>query len=813
MTILDGVAVDARSAARALRAQRGLVAVAVLILAIGLGATSALSRMTRGILLDPLPGVDPTGLLALGRNTLSHPDYIDLRSAAKEVAEVAAYVNLRMGMVGKEGERLVRGALVSDNYFQTLGVQPIQGRAFQPDDAALPVAVISDSLWRSHFGADPTAIGTSIRLGEETFTVIGVAPAGFAGVDLEYPTVVWAPLAEQPKVQPAQARFDLLNRRQTRWLGGVARLARGVTSQRAQEFVDTWTNRIQEAFPKGRRNWSIRLVPLAEAAISPGPRVAVVDLLRLVGLATGLMLLITCANLSILFLVGLVSRGGELGIRLAHGASHARLARQLLFETMAIATAGTALGLFLGGWLSRLGQHLILPPQISLQDLPLDGWTFSVTLAAAFLSSLAAIAVPLGRIRRLALSEVFRHSSLGLPVPRTDSAVTSRRAVLALPVAGQMALSLPLLYGVMVAAGSFVAQTRIDPGFRTDEVVLASLDAGVTRMDAVQSLAFYQRLKEGLELVPEVEVAALGVLAPIGDNRLLWEVAPPTGKDPTPVAGNVVSPGYFESLGIALLGGRDFDFELDGAGREPAVVINASLAQTLWPGQDPVGRTLELAGFDGPAPHRVIGLVADSRQGALQAPPEPFLYRPLSQEFHPNVTLHLRAAMPVAAVRDLVRESIGRLDTRVPLDEVRTLESDVDAALARPRSLALGMGLLGGAGALLAAIGLYGILSFSTRRRARDIAIRMSLGAGPRRIHLEILRRGLALALAGMVPGVALALALGRFLADRLYGLSAVDPLSLAGAALALAAVALLATELPARKAAAVDPAEVLRQP
>ncbi len=818
MRILDELAIDARSAMRVLRAQGGLVATAVLILAIGLGATSAVGRMMRGLLLDPLPGVEHQALWALRRNTLSYPDFVDLRAAAKDVAEVAAYVNVGMGLASKDGERLVRGALVSDNYFDLLGIKPIRGRYFEANDAIRPVAVIADSLWRGQLLGDPEAIGSSIRLGEETFTVIGVAPPGFAGLDLEYRTAVWVPLALQPRVLPAQARFDLLNRRRTRWLGGIAQLAEGVTPARAQEWIDSWTVRMSEAFPRGRAGWSIRLVPLAEAAISSGPRMAIIDLLRLIAIVTGLMLLITCANLSILLLLGLVSRSGELAVRLAHGASRARIARQLLLEILGLAVAGAAAGLVLGGWLAQIGQRLVLPPQIAPKSLSLDGWTFAVTLAAAFLSCLIASLPPLWRIRSVELSQLLRRASVGVPGlgvtgPHRDLAVASRRSALAMLVIGQTALSLPLLYGVLLVGGSLIAQMRIDPGFTVDGVVLATVDPGVTGLGRAEGLALYQRLREALETAPDVERAGLAALAPIGDNRLVWDVFPPGSEEPLTVAGNVVSPGYFASLGIAMLRGRDFDFEIDGAQREPVVVINASLARRLWPGEDAIGRKLETAGFDGPEPNRVIGLVADSRQGALQVPPEPFLYRPLTQDYLPHTTLHVRTSMPLAALRDLVRESVQRLDPRVPVADIRTLASDVDAALARPRYLALGMGLLGTVAAALAAVGLYGVLSFAAQRRAREIGIRMSLGARPKTIHAEVLARGLRLALVGMIPGIALAVAFGRLLASRLYGLSAFEGLSLAGAALLLVAVALLASERPARWLSAVDPAEILRLP
>lgn len=812
MRILDGLAVDARSAMRALRAQVSLAAAAVLILSIGLGATSALGLMARGLLLDPLPTVGHKDLWVLGRNTLSHPDYLDLRAAAKDVAKVAAYVNLRMGMASEDGEKLVRGALVSDNYFDVLGLQPnFKGRSFEAHDANRPVAVISDSLWRGHLLGDPAAIGSTITLGEQKFTVVGVAPPGFAGVDLEYPTVVWAPLALHPRVVPAQARFDLLNRRTVRWLGGIARLSDGIAPTRAQAWVDAWTTRMRDAFPQGRAAWSIRLVPLAEAAISRQTRVAIVDLLRLVAIVTGLMLLITCANLSILLLVGLVSRSGEFAVRLAHGASRRRIARQLLLEILGMAAAGAAGGLLLGSWLAQLGQRLVLPPQIAPRSLPLDGWTFALTIATGVASCVIALAPSLWRMRRVELSQALRRAAAGLPDPRQDLALASRRSALTLPVAGQLALSLPLLYGVFLVGGSLIAQMRIDPGFRVDGVVLATVDTSVTRLGPRQGLALYRHIREGLGAAPEIEAIGLAALAPIGDNRLLWEVRTP-GGDALTVAGNVVSPGYFASLGIAMVGGRDFDFDLDGAQREPVVVINASLAERLWPGARAVGRNLQIVGLNGAQPHRVIGVVADSRHGALQATPEPFLYRPLAQDYHPFATLHVRSSMSAAALGEFVGESVRRLNPRIPVADVRTLASEVDAALARPAHLALGMGLLGAVAAVLAAVGLYGVLSFAAQRRAREIGIRMSLGAGPRTIYADMLFRGLRLALVGMIPGSALAVAFGRLLANRLYGVSAFEGLGLAGAALLLAAVALVASELPARRATAVDPVDILRQ-
>lgn len=816
MRLWDELVVDGRSAFRALRARTGLAAVSVLILAIGLGASSAVIRLMRGLLLDPLPAVEHEALFALGRNTLSHPDYLDLRSAATDIADVAAYVNVRLGMADNDGERLVRGALVSDNYFEVLGIKPLLGRFFDAADEKSPVAVIANSLRRSHFPRETQVIGSEIRLGAETLTVVGVAPPGFGGIDLEYPTAVWVPLGLQPLVQPGQARFNLLNRRSVRWLGGIARASQGIDLNPAQAWIDSWTARMAESFPRGRAGWSIALTPLAQAVISPQPRVTVIKLLRVVGIVALLILLITSVNLSILFLLGLVSRNEELAVRLAHGASRARIARQLALEMFLLAAAGAAGGLLVGGWLARLGQRLVLPPQIAPQVLSLDGWSFAATLAAAVISCSLASLPLLRQLRQVEIFHVIRRASAGLtglgPAGRNRFALISGRSGLALLVAGQTALSLPLLHGVLLVGSSLMAQKRIDLGFTVNGVTLAKVTPSVTQLGRSEGLLLYQSLLEALKAASGVEAVGLAALAPIGDNRLLWEVILSPGEDPQEIAGNVVSPGYFASMGVPLLRGRDFDFEVDGPGREPVVLINESLASRLWPGRQAVGRELALMSFDGPEPHRVIGVVRDMRHGDMQAAPEPFLYRPLAQDYQSHVTLHARTSLPPSALTQLIRESLQRLNPRVPVDQVRTLADDVDSALARAYYLTLGMGLLGAVAALLAAVGLYGVLAFAARRRAREIGIRMSLGARPGTIHGQVLARGLRLALAGMVPGTVLALIFGHFLSARLYGLSAFEGYALVIAACLLTAVALLASELPAFRAKTVDPAEILRQ-
>lgn len=597
-------------------------------------------------------------------------------------------------------------------------------------------------------------------------------------------------------------------------MGGTARFAAGVNQQHAQEWIDTWVAHTSEAYPRGRTQWALRLLPIAEAAISPEPLTAITDVLRLIAIATGLILLIACANLSILFLVGLASRSKELALRQAHGASRARIARQMMIEILGLGAIGIVAGLVLGGWWAQLGQRLVLPPQIAPLSLPLDRWSVGLTVVAAFVSCLIAGLPALLRLRTVHLFQVLGRAAVGLPgLSRSgDRGVVSRRNAFTWLVASQTALSLPLLYGVFLVVGSLIAQMRIDPGLKVEGVELAEISPGLTRIRPAEGRDFYRQLCQRLDDVQTIETAGLAVLAPFGDNSLIWEIRPPDGGESFEVAGNIVSPGYFNTLGVTLLGGRDFDFERDGPEQEPAVIVNASLARRLWPIQQAVGRSLDFVGFDGPESYRVVGVVADTSHRVLQAPVAPMLFRPLTQDHQSQVTLHAGTSLPAATFRDLVRESVEELNPQVPVSEFRSLAGDVVSALARPRYLTLGMGLLGAVAAMLTAIGLYGVLSFAALRQLREIGIRMSIGASRKRIHLEMLARGLRLTLLGMVPGVGLALVFGRLLSNRLYGLSSFEGLSLIAAGLLLVAVALLASEIPARRATTVDPVDILRR-
>jgi len=814
---MDAVATDLRYAIRALRARLSLVVVATLLLALGVGAGSGVLQIVEGILVDPLAAVAGGRLWALGRNTLSWPEFRDLRSSmnAESVGDAAAYVAVEMGMAVDGGSRLVRGALVSDNYFRILGVRTIAGRAMTAEDAERPVAVISEGLWRSQFGGDGRVMGTAVTLGAGSFEIIGVAE-GFEGVDLEYRTDVWVPVAMQPQVQPALAAFRLLERRTLRWLGGIVRLGEDVAPAQAKAWLDEWTARAGERLPQGGGGgWSLRFVPLGQAAISDGPRGLIVDRMRLIAVAAGLILLITCANLSILFLVRFLGRREEIALRLAHGASSGRLARQFALETAIVATLGSAAGLVAGSWLANAGQRLVLPPQIRPAELPLVGWNVAAAFAIGLACGMIALAPVLWRMRRAEQGSIaIRPSTYGAAESaRLGSFADRPRAgIFGTFAVAQIALSLILLHSVFLVTRSLVAQARIDPGFTVDGVILAAVSPGVTELQADEVKAFHDRVLAHVRSLSEVRSAALAALAPLGDNRLLWEVAT-GGDEPVPIAGNVVSAGYFDTLGISLLRGRDFDPQLDAADREPVVIVSEALANRLWPDEEAVGRTLELAGFDGPEPYRVIGVVADSRHGTLQAPPEPFLYRPLTQDHQPNVTLHARVAAPPAAFAPQLRSAIQAVDSRVPVSRVRRLADDVDAALRRPRYLAVGMASLGALAAVLTAIGLYGVLAFVVGSRRREIGIRLSLGAAPGSLRRAVFGRGLSMVVSGYVPGVVLAAALNRLLASRLYGLSSTDFASLTAALLVLTGVALGASGLPAWRATAVDPASLLREP
>ncbi|HET9983694.1 MAG TPA: ABC transporter permease [Longimicrobiales bacterium] len=836
--LLENFAGDVRYAARGLRRAPGFTAAAVVTLGLGIGANSAIFSAVDAVLLRPPPFPAPGRLVLLwGQRPdagspelpISYPNFRDLREATSAFAGVAAWSSFedsRLVLTGAGEPEQLRFGVASGDFFDVLGVWPVAGRTFTPaDDEARsgPVVLVSEGLWRRRLGGEPGAVGRSLTLDGRPYTVVGVLPASFRfGGDRHAPDV-WIPLGQDPAgTGPRSRQFA----RGASFLGVVARLRPGVGVGRAQADADAAAARLAERYPHFDREWRIRVVPLAERAVE-GRRPTLLVLLA----AVGCVLLIACANVANLLLARGTTRARELALRTALGAGRARIVVQLLTEAGVLALAGGALGLAAAAGLLRLLGHLDLaspsvfvPYTTPTTALRVDGRALAFTLAlCAATTALAGLWPALHAARGGSASRLADGG-------RGSDAPAGRRTRDALVVA-EIAVSLVLLAGAGLMLRTLTALRRVDPGFHAEHVLTAEVglpDGRYADPDRVR--AFWGALLERARALPGVRDAGAVQLLPLAGIGPSTDFVLEGGPPPRPGEGPevryaVATPGYVGALGIRVLRGRDFDRRDDERAARVALV-SESMARHSWPGQDPIGKrvalSIEALRFRGDGPpildfpsayRTVVGVVADVRHDALSREPAPHLYLPLAQHPAREMTVVLRTTGDPAALAAALRRTVASIDPAQPVSDIRGMEDVVAQTVGQPRYRTLLLGLFGAVAALLAAIGLYGVLAYGVARRTREIGVRIALGATSRDVFRLVGADALRLAAAGLALGVAGALAATRMLSGLLFGVRAIDPLTFLAATAGLLAVAAAAAWLPARRAACVDPADALRAP
>jgi putative ABC transport system permease protein len=801
---------------RSLRRSKGYTAVALLTLALGLGANAAIFSAVLGVVLRPLPVRAPDRLVWVGHAhrengvvaAFSPQDFDDLARATTGGAfsVMADYSYLRglsgMNLTGAGEPLRVPVAGVSGAYFQTLGAAAALGRPLLPADdqpGANHVVVLSNRLWRSRFGHDPAVVGRKVMLDGAPFTVAGVMPVRFELPDRE--VGIWAPLSLTGEDQ-------VPHRRGIRWLSVVGRLAPGVTQRAATAQVATVLARLERQFPESNKGWG-------RAAVRPLQEVVVGDVRALFAMlfaAVGLVLLIVCVNLANLTVARATGRRRELAIRAAIGATQGRLARQLLVESLVLAVAGGALGLLFARWgvaaLAVMGADYL--PRAG--EMRLDGVVVVFTLALAVAAGLGFGLLPALSAAGGGLRESMQPGGGGAGWRRGSG----HRGAGGLVVL-ETALATVLLLAAGLLLRSFWQLLHVDPGFRPDSVLMMSItmpDAKTLGPDAgsLYSGAILQRLRS----LPGVAAAGTSHTAPLAGGGEPYSFVPegapaPKGMTPEemiPASGAFfVSSGYFRALGIPLVAGRDFDRRDDEGKAPPAVIVNQALARQLWPGQDPLGKRLR----SGRLELAVVGVAADVRNDGLAAPPRPAVYGSPFIFARSTLKLFLRTTAPPFAVLAAARRAIWEVNPEQPISEVATLDQVVAAHVARPRLLSWLVGGFGVLAALLAAFGTYGVIAYGVRRRTREIGVRMALGANRSRVVGLVVRQGLAFALSGLACGLVAGLACAPLLGGLLFGVGPADPLTFAAVALLIASAALAASYLPAREAAGVDPLVAIR--
>ncbi len=817
------LAQDLRSAFRSLARRKGPTAVVILTLALGIGLTSAVFSVVYAVLLRALPFADPerlvevAGLRVQGTEVeewvISHPDFADWRAGARSFAGLTVHSGSRSFTLQRDGgaEHLT-GEMVSADYFKLLGVGPVAGRSFSPaeDDPAAPqpVVILGHDLWQRSFGGESSIVGRTLMLDGITYTVVGVVPAGFRGVtdDAE----VWLPIAMSGKTLGSQ----YTEKRSFRWLRALGRLRPGATAARAQQELDALAAALEEQFPETNEGIRARVTPLQEAWVGDLRS----RLLILLGTAV-FVLLIACTNVAALLVSQAVERQREISIRTALGAGRIRLIRQFLTESLVLAGIGCLLGVLLGQWSVRLLSVASAIGLRSFVQIGLDPVVLGFALGVALLCGLTVGLVPAWIASRADLGATLKDGG-------KHSASGGLRRFQSVLLVTEIAFSLALLVASGLAIRSFRDLLRTDLGFRPGQVLSLRLDIKDRRYHEDEAVfALIRQIVERARAIPGVvSVALAGPTLPTdsggGANCTVEDRYDPAEDGNLFFWTNAVSPGYFSTLGIPLREGREFTSR-DVKGTLWAAVVSESAARRYWPGQSPLGKRVTIGPRDTRFPwFTVIGVAADVRSSGLgpdSATQEPIdLYFPLLQfppRIPPLLGVMVRTAPGVdpAEVTGALRQELKAVDPALPAFDVATLDERLASQTARPRVVARLMGLFAVLALTLAAVGIYGALSYSATRRTREMGIRLALGAGRGTVLWLLVRQSAVLALAGIVVGLGLALALLPVLARFFEGVSAPDPWIFSGTAALLLAVALLAGLLPARRASRVDPTTTLR--
>ena len=814
---------DLRHGTRMLAKNPGFSLVAILSIAIGVGANAAMFSVADGLMLRPLPIPDANGLMTVSAtlptgevrsSAISYPDYADLRDRAQSFEGLAAtdLVSVAFARRRDESARGTYGLAVSANFFDVLHVRPALGRAFVPDEDRVAgrdaVIILSHETWTQQFGADANIVGREIRLTGEPFTVIGVTPEGFTGPDHFLPPHFYVPLAMLPMLAVG-AQPTLLDQRDNRTLEVMGRLKPEVSLAQAREEVDRIGRALAQEYPAANGRRGLLLRREIDQRMAENPPAAALSFI-LIGLAVA-VLLVACANVAGLLTSRAPVRAREIAMRLAIGGSRGRLMRQLITESALVALAGAAAGLALGyiGILSFRQLQIVSDVGVRL-TYELDRRAVAVGLGIAALSALLSSVIPAWRSTRARdLTSILRNTT----VPAGRAARLWGRHGL---VASQIALTLVLLTVALSFYRAFEAEYGRGPGFRTDHLLLTNIDTALARYDRDQSEAFYQRLKESTAAIPSVTSVALTSFVPLSqDTNDSMAIVPegftlPQGIESLTVAAARVDETYFDTIGIPIVMGRGIQ-ATDTADTPRVAVVSNGMAARYWPGDNPLGKRVRLAGPN-PVWAQVVGVAADAKFRLFTSVSTPFLYLARLQNPPTRNTLVVRTDADSAALAEAVRSAVLETGRDVPILGMRTMEAFYYASarninLVVVRTIA-GMGAMGLA---LALIGLYGLMAYAVNRRTREIGIRMAMGALPASVLRMVLRQGTLPSIVGVAFGIVASAAVGGLIQGAIPGTGG-DVFTYLLIVPVVVAVVMLAAYIPARRAAHIDPLLALRQ-
>jgi predicted permease len=800
-----------RHGLRALLKAPGFTIIAILTLALGIGANSTIFSWINSTLLNPIPGVAHTSQyveLTAGPAgddaPISYPDYVDLRDRNHSLSSLIVYTLWSVDITGSAKPERVWAMFSSANYFDALDVHPILGRGFLPVEGTkpggAPVVVISNRLWQMHFGSDPSIIGKTIHINKRPYAVVGVTPAAFQGTQSGLRADMWIPV-----IMAEQFHSDnILKDRSAHWLMTIGHLKAGVTREQAQSDVNILYGQIAKQFPDAHKDReSLILHPLWRAPF--GANYYLRTILLLLIAISGVVLLLACANVANLLLVRGVGRRREIAIRLSVGATRWRLVRQLLVESLILGLSGGGVAMLLTTWSAGKLSDFVPPTEIPISmSVQTDRTVLLVTFVISLFTGLIFGILPALRASNLAPAAVLKEESGSASGGRSKARLSS------ILVVAQIAMSLLLL----VCAGLFIRSFRLaekfNPGFNPHNVLLDWYTLGGIGYDQKSGTELHREVFAKLQALPGVQSAALASWVPLGFTNSITTVAVegyvPRPHESMDMDFNCVSPNYLQAMQIPLVAGREFE-RSDTAKSQLVSIVNQEFARRYWPGEDALGKRLRVDGRW----FAVVGLAHNSDTGHLNQKPKPLVYLPLFQTYDSHVAIHARVAGNPLAYAPAIEAAVHELDADLPLHDLMTLDSRIQLNTTDDRIGGVFVGVFGILALILAAVGVYGVLAYTTRQRTHELGIRTALGAEPRDVFGLVLRQGAILAVAGIVIGLGASFALTRALSSLLFGVSATDPLTFAAVAILLLLVALLACYLPARRAMRTDPLTALR--
>ena len=804
---------DIRYAIRVLLKAPSFSIIAILTLALGIGANSTIFSWINSTVLDPVPGVSNTSRLAelaAGRDgdpsPISYPDYVDLRNQNHTLSSLMAFSLWSMDLTGHDKPQRVWGVFSSANYFQTLGIQPVLGRAFLPVEGTrpggAPVVVLSYHLWQKHYGGDASIVGKSIELNKHPYTVIGVAPPSFQGTQTGTRADLWLPIMMAQQFVSGDVNF--LQDRATSWMMAVGHLKPGMSRTEASGDLDALYGRIAAQYPDSHHGTShATLYPMWRAPW--GANYYLGTLLFILMAISGIVLLLACANVANLLLVRSVARRREMAIRLSVGATRLRLIRQLLVESLILAFVGGGIAMLFTLWTSGMLGGFIPPTQLPIaMDYHADRTVLLATFVISVLTGLIFGTIPALRSSKLQPVAVLKEES-------GNAAGGRRKARLSrVLVVGQIAMSLLLLICAGLFIRSFRLQQQFYPGFNPQGVLIETYDLQGLGYNEQAGIQFHRQLLAKLDAIPGVRSAALSTWVPmsmiISRTNVDAQGYVPQRNESMNMEVTYVTPGYLQTMQIPLTAGRGLALS-DTDKSQLVALVDQEFVHRYWPNQDALGKSLKADGKS----FTVVGVTGNIDTDHIGQSPRPLVYLPLLQDYSSRVALHIRVEGNPLGYVGAVQSAVHSMDPDLPLFDLMTLQSRVDLSSTTSRIGGVFVGAFGILALILAAVGVYGVLAYTTRQRTHEIGIRMALGADSRAVFSLVLREGAILAFLGIAIGLGASFLLTRGLSSQLFGISATDPLTYTAVGLLLLIVALIACYIPARRAMRTDPMIALR--